>query len=76
MGATSAHFKSSGKEPISRQLLKFFEMTLAENVPNSLITLDRSLLIPYSSSDAHMLLFNTNFSVYKLIIDWKFYKKE
>ena len=39
MGTTSAHFKSSGKEPVSRQLLKFFERNSAKNVPNSLITL-------------------------------------
>ena len=39
MGTTSAHFKSSGKEPVSRQLLKFFERNSAKDVPNSLITL-------------------------------------
>ena len=31
--------QTSGKEPISRQLLKFLERNLAKNVPNSLITL-------------------------------------
>ena len=39
MGTTSAHFKSSGKEPVSRQLLKFFERNSAKNLPNCLITL-------------------------------------
>ena len=39
MGTTSAHFKSSVKEPVSRQLLKFFESKSAKNVPNSLISL-------------------------------------
>ena len=39
MGTTSAHFKSSGKEAVSRQLLKRFERNSAKNVPNSLITL-------------------------------------
>ena len=39
MGRTPAHFKSSGKEPVSRQLLKRFERNSAKNVPNSLITL-------------------------------------
>ena len=39
MGTTSANLKSSGKEPVSRQLLKFFERNSAKNVPNSLITL-------------------------------------
>ena len=39
MGKTSSHFKSLGKEPVSRQLLKFFERNSAKNVPNSLITL-------------------------------------
>ena len=40
MGTTSAYFKSSGKEPVSRQLLKLFERNSAKNVPNSLITLN------------------------------------
>ena len=31
--------------------------------------LGRSLLIPGSLSDPHILLFNTNFSAYKLITD-------
>ena len=34
--------------------------------------LGHSLLIPCSSSDARMLLFNANFSACKLIIDWKY----
>ena len=33
------HFKSSRKELVSRQLLKFFERNSAKNDPNSLITL-------------------------------------
>ena len=39
MRTTSAYYKSSGKELVSRQLLKFFERNSAKNVPNSLITL-------------------------------------
>ena len=39
MKANSAHFTSSEKEPVSRQLLKFFERNSAKNDPNSLITL-------------------------------------
>ena len=35
-------------------------------------SLGHSLLLPCSSSDARMLLFNTNFSACKLIIGWKY----
>ena len=45
-------------------------------ISSTLFALGRSLLIPCSSSDARMLLFNANFIACKLIIDWKFYKKE
>ena len=43
---------------------------------SSSASLGHSLLIPCSSSDACMLLFNANFSTCKLIIDWKFDKKQ
>ena len=39
MGTTSAYFKSSGKEQVSRELLNFFERISAKNVSKSLITL-------------------------------------
>ena len=39
MGKTCAYFKSSGKELVSRQLLKFFERNSAKYVPKSLIIL-------------------------------------
>ena len=40
------------------------------------LSLGHSLLIPCSSSEMRMLLFNANFSACKLIIDLKYYKKE
>ena len=39
MGKTFAYFKYSGKELVSRQLLRFFEQISAKNVPNFLIIL-------------------------------------
>ena len=39
MGTTSAHSKSSGNEPLSRQPLKFLARNSAKNLPSSLITL-------------------------------------
>ena len=59
MGTISAHFKSSRKEPVSRQLLKFFERNSAKNVPNSLTTIvDMSSLVGMSSDFEDFFVFN------------------
>ena len=53
MGTTSARFKSSGKEQVSKQLLKFFQRNSAKSIPNSLI-----ILVGMSSDFKAFFMFN------------------
>ena len=67
------------KEKQQENSSEFFTLDLGKALINSILiksSLGHSLLIPCSSSDACMLLFNANFSTCKLIIDWKFDKKQ